>query len=106
MGEIAMDYKTDTRQRDVSVPMGIAQPVHWADRHANKRSASTERRTKGRSVKRTLAQTGVPATEGRVRYVRAMPRQAAHAAQIPARSARQKARSGSFVRRMLTMVAL
>ena len=56
-------------------------------------------------MKRTLAQTGVPASEGRVRIVRPMPRQL-HSANIPVRSGRQKARSLGFSRRMLTMVVL
>ena len=56
-------------------------------------------------MKRTLAQTGVPASEGQVRIVRPMPRQL-HSANIPVRSGRQKARSLGFWRRMLTMVAL
>ena len=56
-------------------------------------------------VKRTLAQTGVPASEGQVRIVRTMPRQP-YAANIPVRNGRQKGRSLSFWRRMLTMIAL
>jgi hypothetical protein len=56
-------------------------------------------------VKRTFAQTGVPASEGKVRLVRPLPRQP-HAVNIPARSGRQKARSGSFWRRVVTMIAL
>jgi POTRA domain-containing FtsQ-type protein/cell division protein FtsQ len=87
------------------MPKEIAQPMHWSDRHANKRSANTEPRTRSRNVKRTLAQTGVPASEGQVRLVRPIPRQP-HAANIPVRSGRQKARSGSFWRRMLTVIAL
>ena len=87
------------------MPKEIAQPVYWADRHVNKRSANAERRTKSRSVNRTLARTGVPASEGQLRFVRSIPRQP-HVANIPVRSGRQKARSGSFLRRMLTMFAL
>ena len=56
-------------------------------------------------MKRTLAQTGVPASEGQVRVVRPMPRQL-HSANIPVRSGRQKGRSLSFWRRMLTMFVL
>jgi cell division septal protein FtsQ len=87
------------------MPQEIAQPMHWSDRHANKRRANTEPRTRSRFVKRTLAQTGVPAVEGQVRLVRPLPRQP-RAANIPVRSGRQKARSGSFWRRMLTIIAL
>jgi hypothetical protein len=95
----------NTRRRVVSMPKEIAQPMHWADRQANKRSANVELRTRSRFVKRTLAQTGVPASEGRVQLIRPLPRQPL-AANIPLRSGRQKARSGSFWRRMLTMIAL
>jgi hypothetical protein len=56
-------------------------------------------------VKRTLAQTGVPASEGQVRIIRPLPRQP-HAANIPVRSGRQKARSGVFWRRILTLFVL
>jgi hypothetical protein len=83
------------------MPKEIAQPMHWADRQANRRSANVELRTRTRFVKRTLAQTGVPASEG----IRPLPRQPL-AANIPVRSGRQKARGGSFWRRMLTMIAL
>ena len=56
-------------------------------------------------MKRTLAQTGVPASEGRVRFVRPLPRQS-YATHIPARSGRQKVQSRGFVRRMLLVAAL
>ena len=87
-----MEQKTKTRRRVVSIPREIAQPKRWADRHVHKRSVNAEPRTRSRMVKRTLAQTGVPASEGQVRIVRPMPRQP-HAANIPVRSGRQKARS-------------
>ena len=87
------------------MPKEIAQPMHWADRQAYKRSANVELRTRSRFVKRTLAQTGVPASEGQVGLIRPLPRQPL-ATNIPVRSGRQKARSGSFWRRMLTMIAL
>ncbi len=102
---MTMDYETNTRRRVVSMPKEVAQPMHWADRHTHKRSANAERHTKSRSVKRTLAHTGVPASEGRVRFVRPLPRQS-HASHIPARSSRRSARRGSLVGRMSTMVAL
>ena len=100
-----MVYKTHTRRRVVSMPREIAQPVRWADRHANKRTAHGERRAKRSTVRRTLAQTGVPASEGRVRFVRPMPRQS-YATHIPARRGRQKVQSRGFVGRMLFIVAL
>lgn len=87
------------------MPKEVAQPARWADRHVNKRNAHLERHTKSRTVKRTLAQTGVPASEGRVRFVHPMPRKS-YATHIPARSGRQKAQSRGFVRRMLPVVAL
>ena len=100
-----MEQKTKTRRRVVSIPGEIAQPIRWADRHAHKQNVKAEPRTRSRMVKRTLAQTGVPASEGQARIVRPMPRQS-HAANIPVRSGRQKARSLGFWRRMLTMVVL
>ena len=87
------------------MPEEIAQPMHWSDRQANKRSTNVEQHTRSRFVKRTFAQTGVPASEGRVRLVRPLPRQP-QAVNIPLRSGRRKARSGSLWRRMLTMIAL
>ncbi len=86
------------------MPKEIAQPMHWADRPAYQRSANVELRTRSRFVKRTLAQTGVPATEGQIRLIRPLPRLPL-ATNIPLRSGRQRARSGSFWRRMLTMIA-
>jgi len=94
-----------THRRVVSMPKEIAQPRHWADRQANKPGTNVELRARSRFVKRTLAQTGVPASEGQVRLIRPLPRQP-HGANIPVRSGRRKARSGSFWRRMLTMIAL
>ncbi len=99
-----MDYKTNTRRRVVSMPKEIAQPVHWADRYAHKRNVNGGRHTKSRTVKRTLAQTGVSASEGRVRFVRPMP--GPSTTHIPARSGRQKAQSRGFVRRVLLVAAL
>lgn len=98
---------TNARKRVVTMPQEIVQPTHWADRQAYKRSANEEPRSgnRNRFVKRTLAHTGVPAPEGQVRLIRPLPRQPL-ATNIPARSGRQKARSGSFWRRILTMLAL
>lgn len=87
------------------MPKEIAQPMHWSDRQANRRSTNIEQHTRSRFVKRTFAQTGVPASEGQVRLVRPLPRQS-HAANIPVRSGRRKASSGSLWRRMLTMISL
>jgi hypothetical protein len=100
-----MEFNTKTRRRVVRMPKEIAEPMHWSDRKAHKRSTKVEQRTRSRFVKRTFAQTGVPASEGKVRLVRPLPRQP-HAVNIPARSGRQKARSGSFWRRVVTMIAL
>ncbi|HWZ19966.1 MAG TPA: FtsQ-type POTRA domain-containing protein [Ktedonobacteraceae bacterium] len=100
-----MEQKTKTRKRVVSIPGEIAQPKRWADRHAHKRNVNAEPRTRSRLVKRTLAQTGVPASEGQVRLIRPLPRQP-YAANIPVRSGRRSARSGGFWRRIMTLIAL
>jgi len=93
------------RKRVVTMPKEIVQPRHWADRQVNKHSMNVEPRTRNRFVKRTLAHTGVPAPEGQIRLIRPLPRQH-HTTNIPVRSGRQKARSGSFWRRIMTMIAL
>jgi hypothetical protein len=95
----------NARKRVVTMPKEIVQPGHWADRQAYKHSTNLEPHTRNRFVKRTLARTGLPASEGQVRLVRPLSRQP-HATNIPVRSGRQKARSGSFWRRILTMFAL
>jgi hypothetical protein len=95
----------NTRKRVVRMPKEIVQPTHWADRQAYKHSASVESHTGSRFVKRTLAHTGVPASEGQVRLIRPLPRQPL-ATNIPVRSGQQKSRSWSFWRRILTMIAL
>lgn len=100
-----MQHKTNTRRRVVSMPNEIAQPTRWADRHVNRRSTKAEGHTKSRSVKRTLAQTGVPASEGQVRLIRPLPQQLP-ATKIPVRSSRKNARRGSFWRRLLTMISI
>ncbi len=79
----------NTRRRVVRMPKEIAQPLHWADRQANKRNVNVELRTRSRFVKRTLAQTGVPASEGQVRLIRPLPRKPL-AANIPVRSGRRQ----------------
>jgi POTRA domain, FtsQ-type len=94
-----------TRKRVVTMPKEIVQPGHWADRQAYTHSNNLEPHSKNRFVKRTLAHTGVPASEGQVRLVRPLARQP-HATHIPVRSGRQKAGIGSFWRRILTMFAL
>ena len=96
---------SNTRRRVVRMPKEIVQPTHWADRQAYKRSTNAEPQTRNRFVKRTLAHTGVPAAEGQVRIIRSLPRQPI-STNIPVRSGRQKARSGSFWRRILTMISL
>jgi hypothetical protein len=95
----------NARKRVVTMPKEIVQPGHWADRQVNKHNMNVEPRTRNRFVKRTLAHTGVPAPEGQVRLIRPLPRQP-YATNIPVRSGRQKARSGSFWRRIMTMIAL
>ncbi len=95
----------NARKRVVTMPKEIVQPRHWADRQVNKRNMNVEPSTRNRFVKRTLAHTGVPAPEGQVRLIRPLPRQP-YATNIPVRSGRQKARSGSFWRRIMTMIAL
>ena len=98
----------NARKRVVTMPKEIVQPRHWADRQVNnKHSINVEPRPRSRFVKRTLAHTGVPAPEGQVRLIRPLPRQPyATTTNIPVRSGRQKARSGSFWRRIITMIAL
>ncbi len=96
---------SNTRRRVVTMPKEIVQPTHWADRQAHQRRARAEARTGNRSVKRTLAHTGVPASEGQVRLIRPLPRQP-HATQVPVRSGRRNAQSGSFWRRFVTLFAL
>ncbi len=100
-----MEHKTKTRRRLVTLPGEIAEPMHWADRHVNKRRVNVKPRTRSGMVKRTLAQAGTPAAKGQVRVVRQLSQQS-HATNIPVRSGRQKARSAGFWRKMLTMIAL
>jgi POTRA domain-containing FtsQ-type protein/cell division protein FtsQ len=95
----------DARRRVVTMPQEIVQPTRWADRQAHQRSAHAEPRTRNRSVKRTLARTGMPAPDGQIRLIRPLPRPTI-AAQVPVRSGRQHARNGSFWRRFLTLFAL
>jgi POTRA domain, FtsQ-type len=100
-----MEFNSKTRRRVVRMPKEIARPMHWSDRRANRRRTNIEVHTRSRIVKRTFAQTGVPATEGQLRRVRPLPRQP-QAANIPVRSGRRKASRGSLWRRMLTMIGL
>jgi hypothetical protein len=104
-GQSTAQSNVNARKRVVTMPKEIVQPTHWADRQAYKHSNNVEPRTGNRFVKRTLAHTGVPAPEGQVRIIRPLPRQP-FATNIPVRSSRQKARSGSFWRRILTTIAL
>jgi POTRA domain, FtsQ-type len=108
--QIAFDYRgrispPSTRRRVVTMPQEIVQPTRWADRQAHRRRAHTEPRTRNRSVKRTLAHTGIPAPEGQVRLIRPLPRQPL-AAHMPVRGGRQNKRHGSVLRRFLTLFAL
>jgi hypothetical protein len=95
----------NARKRVVTMPEEIVRPTHWADRQAYKHSTNVEPRTRNRFVKRTLAHTGVPAAEGQVRLIRSLPPQPL-ATNIPVRSGRQKARRGSFWRKILSMISL
>ncbi|HVB74261.1 MAG TPA: FtsQ-type POTRA domain-containing protein [Ktedonobacteraceae bacterium] len=97
----------EPRKRNVSVPERIEQPLSPAERRAlyarsQPRQAS---RSANRLVKRTLAQTGVAAPEGRVRIVRPLPRQQPQRTPIPVRSGQFK-RKRSFWRRFLALFAL
>ena len=96
----------NTRRRVVTMPKEIAQPTPWADRPAHKRRAHTDPPAGHRLVKRTLAQTGVPAAGGQVRLIRPLPRRRLAQQQVPMRSGQRIARSGSFWRRFLSLFAL
>src|SRR5579864_3218060 len=60
-------------RRVVTMPKEIVQPTPWAERQAHRRRAHAEAYAKHRIVKRTLAQTGMPAFEGQARLVRPLP---------------------------------
>jgi cell division septal protein FtsQ len=104
-GEEQSTANNKGRRRVVTMPHEIVQPTRWADRQAHKRRAHTEPRARSRVVKRTLAHTGKPASEGQVRLIRPLPRQSI-AVQVPVRSGRQHVRRGSFWQRLLTLLAL
>lgn len=93
---------SNARKRIVTTPMEIVEPTHWANRQAHQRRSQAEPRTRNRFVKRTLAHTGVPASEGQVRLIRPLPQ----STRVPVRSGRQNARGGSLWRRILTIFAL
>ncbi|HKF38936.1 MAG TPA: FtsQ-type POTRA domain-containing protein, partial [Ktedonobacteraceae bacterium] len=93
------------RKRVVRTPEEIVQPTPWAERQAHMRRAHAEPHAKNRIVKRTLAQTGMPASEGLVRPVRPLLRQPLPA-QVPVRSGRRHASRGRFWRRFLSVFAL
>src|SRR5260370_4050299 len=92
-------------RRIVTMPKEIVQPTPWAERQAHRRRAHAEAHAKHRIVKRTLAQTGMPASEGQARLVRALPRQPLPV-QVPVRSGRHNASRGRFWRRFLSVFAL
>jgi len=92
-------------RRVVTLPKEIVQPTPWAERQAHRRRARAEAHAKHRIVKRTLAQTGMPASEGQVRLVRPLPQQPL-SAQVPVRSGRRNASRGRFWRRFLSVFAL
>ena len=88
--------ETPVRRRNVTMPGQIQQPPTWSERRARHQRAQSQQRGQ-RLVKRTLAQTGLPAPVGQVRTVRSLPRQQPL---IPTRSG-NRARRGSFWRRIL-----
>jgi hypothetical protein len=92
-------------RRVVTMPKEIVQPTPWAERQAHRRRAHAEAYAKHRIVKRTLAQTGMPASEGQARLVRPLPRQPL-SVQVPVRSGRRNASRGRFWRRFLSVFAL
>jgi hypothetical protein len=92
-------------RRVVTTPKEIVQPMPWAERQAHRRRAHAEAYAKHRIVKRTLAQTGMPAAEGQARLVRSLPRQPL-SVQVPVRSGRRTASRGRFWRRFLSVFAL
>ncbi len=95
----------NTRRRVVTMPKEIVQPTPWADRPAHKRRAHTDPPAGHRLVKRTLAQTGVPAPGGQMRLIRPLPGQDL-TQQVPTRSGQRNARRGRFWRRFLSLFAL
>jgi hypothetical protein len=104
-GEKQSTANKNVRRRVVTMPQEIVQPTPWADRQAHKRRAHAEPRARSRLVKRTLAYTGMPASEGQVRLIRPLPQQPI-AVHMPVRSGRQNVRRGSLWRRLLTLLAL
>lgn len=104
-GEEQSTANNKARSRVVTMPHEVVQPTPWADRQAHKRRAHAEPHARSRVVKRTLAHTGMPASEGQVRLIRPLPRQSI-AVQVPVRSRQQNVRRGSFWRRLLTFFAL
>jgi hypothetical protein len=98
----------NTRRRVVTMPKEIVQPTPWADRPAHKHRAHTDLSAGHRLVKRTLAQTGIPAPGGQVRLIRPLPGQdlTQQQQQVPMRSGQRNARRGRFWRRFLSLFAL
>lgn len=95
----------ETRKRVVTTPKDVVQPIPWADRRARLRGVQAGPHPKSRMVRRTLAQTGIPAPEGQVRLIRPLPRQP-YPSKVPVRSGRRNARSRSGWRRFLSLFAL
>jgi hypothetical protein len=104
-GQFSARSNPDARRRVVTTPKEIVQPTPWADRQAHMRRAAAVPSAKNRLMKRTLAQTGLPAHEGQVRLIRSLPRQP-RAAQVPVRSGQRVVRRGRFWRRFLSLFAL
>jgi cell division septal protein FtsQ len=95
------------RKRNVSTPDAIEKPLTPAERRTRYARLHPRQmpRSENRLVKRTLAQTGIEAPQGALRYARPLPRQHAQRTPIPVRSGQQK-RKKSFWRRFLTLFGL
>ena len=104
MSHINRDNAPGSRQRNVHTPQAMAQPMTLSERRARYRRPPAQPRSGNRLVKRTLAQTGVPAPEGLVRNVRPLPHQPMRSS-VPVRSGRRVRRTG-FWRRFLGMFAV
>lgn len=93
-----------SRRRVVRTPDEIVPPTPWAERRARfQRTHSRPERGSSRQIKRTLAQTGMPAPQGQVRIIRPLPRQRI-VPPVPVRS--RRARRASLWRHLLGLFAL
>src|SRR5260370_13825197 len=60
-------------RRIITMPKEIVQPTPWAERQAHRRRAHAEAHAKHRIVKRTLAQTGMPASQDQAQLLPPVP---------------------------------